>query len=252
MRKLTLLIGVVLTIFLITAGCDSQLTDSESSENIISSETTTAVDGKGKAKGQGKGNPTVGTKVGPGKVVVGTDVSVWDSSIEQDEENGIYPIGGSGQVNGEFTTAERNGIQIGLRAQKRFEGTIEANGNRVGVYESETGFSSGTRAVWNYDWHVDLRGAKGKYAGKTLEDFDLTLETNIAPSLFGFPVPLDLTFGGAIAQNAVLYQSSQNPDFGNDVFDATVEDTYTFRLVLTPKTFNGPPLATAIEVNVTD
>lgn len=116
----------------------------------------------------------------------------------------------------------------------------------MGVYESETGFSSGTRAIWNYDWHVDLRDAKGKLADKTLGDYNLTLETDIAEEIFGSAVPFDLTFGEL--NNGVLYQGSWNPDFGNDTFDPTVEQNYNFQLVLTPKTFNGAPLAVKVEV----
>ena len=84
--------------------------------------------------------------------------------------------------------------------------------------------------------------------GTTLEDYSLHLETDISDTLFTFPVPLDLTFGGLVPDNTVLYQSSQNPTFGNSVFDPTVSGSYVFRLVLTPETFNGPPLA--VEINV--
>ena len=203
---------------------------------------------------------TIGTAVadsisGPGKVTVGVDASEWSSDTVPGP--GIVPIGGSGQVNGEFTIAERNGNQIGLRAQERFVGTLDATptkNGRVGIYEAATGVSDDKgRAKWNYDWHVDLREARGVTKGKTLGYYGLTLETDIAAAtLFGFPLPLDLTFGGLLPSETVLYQSSQNPKFGNSPFDATAEDTYNFRLVLTPATFNGPPLAVAIQVNVTN
>ena len=196
-----------------------------------------------------------GTASGPGKVLVGVDVSVWDSGLTSDLSAGIFPIGGGGQINGEFTIAERNGIQIGLRAQERFVGPLDATPNKnrmVGIYEAKTGFSLGTRAKWNYDWHVDLREAHGVAAGTTLADYDLTLETNMFTSLFTIPVPVDLTFGGFIPGDTVLYQSSQNPDFGNIDFNAEAELRYSIRLVLTPVTFNGPSLAVAIQVNVTN
>ncbi len=44
---------------------------------------------------------------GPGMVTVGVDASVWDSSVLLDIPNGIFPIGGAGQINGDFTIAER-------------------------------------------------------------------------------------------------------------------------------------------------
>lgn len=239
MKRPIQLCGIIALSVLFAVSCESTLSPGSDSADTLESEQNR------------KNRVTVGSNAKSlGPVTVGTDASEWDSETEADEENGIYPIGGGGQVNGEFTIAERNGVQIGLRAQKRFVGTIEASGDRVGVYESTTGFSSGTRAVWNYDWHVDLRGAKGRLAGKTLGDYDLTLETNIADELFGADIPMDLTFGSL--ENGVLYQGSWNPDFGNDTFDPTVEDTYTFRLILTPKTFRGAPLAVQIRVNVTE
>lgn len=186
---------------------------------------------------------------GPGKVRIGADASVWDSSVPPSP--GILPIGGAGQINGEFATATRYGIEIGIRAQERLVGPIEpttGKNNRVGVYDVETGESSPGRAWWNYDWHVDLSGAKGVARDTSLEDYDLTLETDIAPALFGFPVPVDLTFGGAVPGDTILYQSSQNPTFGNAEFDLSDEETYSFKLVLTPATFNGPPLAAAMTV----
>lgn len=196
---------------------------------------------------------------GPGKVDIGSDVSTWESGSPSGD--GLIPVQGSGQVNGEFVVAERYGIQIGLRAQERFEGTLEATrgqGGRVGVYEAEAGYSEDDEATWNYDWHVDLRDAKGVAKGTTLEDYTLELETDhVQNTLFGFPTPLDLTFGGAVPGDTVLYQSSQNPEFGDEGsgsldFDASATGTYHLRLVLTPKTFNGPPLAAAIAVEVVE
>jgi hypothetical protein len=190
---------------------------------------------------------------GPGDVAVGVDASVWDSDLPAGD--GLLPIGGSGQINGEFTTAERLGIQIGLRAQERFVGPIEATpstNGKVGIYEAAAGGDSDGRATWNYDWHVDLRNAHGVAAGTTLDDYDLTLETDMFTEQFGFDEPIDLTFGGVIGSGLVLYQQSFNPVFGNTEFDPSAPGVYNLRLVLTPKTFNGPPLAVAIQVVVTD
>lgn len=98
----------------------------------------------------------MGQASGPGNVIVGSDASVWDSDFGDLSELSVplIPIGGSGQVNGEFTIVEHSGVQIGLRAQERFFGTLPAmpnNNGQVGIYEAETGFSGGTAAKWNYD-----------------------------------------------------------------------------------------------------
>ncbi len=190
-------------------------------------------------------------KGGAANTTVGANVSVWDSNFDDpDPADGIQAIGGDGQVNGEFTIAERDDIQIALRAQQRFEGTLEVSGKKVGVYEAETGQTgpvSDNLATWNYDWHVDLRGT-----GTTLADYDLTLHvTNVANEIFGSKSPIDLTFGSSVYDDVVLYQQSWNPGFGNDTFDPNEEGTYNLRLRLSPKA-GGPPLSVKIQVIVTD
>lgn len=184
-------------------------------------------------------------------VTVGEDVSVWDSTFDDpDPSDGIIAIGGSGQINGEFTIAERHGIQIALRAQARFLGPIEASGKKLGRYDAETGRtgpSTDNLATWNYDWHVDLRGTD-----TDLGDYDLTLHvTNISNGLFGFRNPVDLTLGSPVLDDVTLYQQSWNPGFGNDTFDPEKEDTYNLRLTLSPKD-GGAPLSVAIQVGVSD
>lgn len=249
MNKLIGIIGSFVIVGLIAVGCSS-VTDSGISELETKGQTITLESGENQANSNA-GN----AKNGLGKIEVGVDASVWDSNVQTDPVSGIFPIGGSGQVNGEFTIGTVQGVEIGLRAQQRFEGTIEANGNRVGGYESLTSPGGpGDAGVWNYDWHIDLRDGKNAHKDRTLGDYSVTLETNITDGedLFGFPLPLDLTFGEQILENAVLYQSSQNPGFGNDIYNPSVQNVYTFKLVLTPKTFNGPPLAVSIEVDVKD
>jgi hypothetical protein len=183
----------------------------------------------------------------------GTDVTEWSSSTTP-VPGVVIPVGGSGQVNGNFATAERNGVEIGIRAQRRFLQNVDPLANsvdkKVAVYQADTGTSDVEgRATWNYDLHVDLRGAQGVMKGKTVGDFSLTLDTDIGTTLFGQPVPWDL---GTAIPNAVLFQTSLNPKFGNAPFDATAEGTYSFTLTLTPVTFNGPPISVSMRVEVTN
>lgn len=185
----------------------------------------------------------------PGEITVGDEVSVWDSALEKDLDAGINPVGGDGQLNGEFTIAERDGIQIALRATDRTDGLLEATrkGNK-GRYVAPTGFDNppvNDRAEWNYDWHVDLRGT-----GTTLGDYDLTLTQTYTPILFGDAGPFDLTFDGAFTpDNTVLFQESWNPVFGNDIFDPERKGTYNLKLTLKPKR-GGKPLTVQIQVKV--
>ena len=145
---------------------------------------------------------------GKTRISVGVNASEWSSGTVLDAVAGIFPVGGSGQLNGEFTIAERDGIQIGLRATDRKDGLLTVSGRRKGRYEAPIGSEprgpSDPRLVaeWNYDWHVDLRGAA---AGTELGDFDLILNQTFAPSLFGFPNPVDLTFGGFVPNHTVLF-----------------------------------------------
>lgn len=165
---------------------------------------------------------------------------------------------GSGIPNGEWIVAEKQGVEIGLRATDRTDGLLDvtgAKGNRVAVYEASTGFDAGTdRAEWNYEFHVDVSRATGRAEGTTLEDYDLALYQDLTQqSLYGTlgsdPVSLPMP-GVCDALTDTLCQQSWNPTFGNDDFDPTVAGTYHLRLVLTPATFNGPPIAVQMQVNV--
>src|SRR5687768_18253549 len=105
----------------------------------------------------------------------GANASEW-SSTTVPVPGVIIPVGGSGQVNGDFVLGERNGVEIGIRAQRRFLQNVDPLENhrdgQVGVYAADTGVSDGQgRATWNYDIHVDLRGAKGVAKGTTLGDY---------------------------------------------------------------------------------
>jgi hypothetical protein len=188
---------------------------------------------------------------GSGQVTVGAMVTEWDSATPLNPLQGIYPIGGAGQINGEFVIAERDGIQIGLRVTDRTDGLLMVSGKRTGTYRASTGYDAGTldRAEWNYDWHIDLRGT-----GTELADYDLTLTQTFAPKLNGSAGPLDLKFPeiiGTVLDNAVLYQSSQNPVFFNDSFDVDKVGTYHLMLKLQPKK-GGPPLIAQVKVLVAD
>jgi len=185
-------------------------------------------------------------------ITVGVDASDWDETLLPCA--GCIIIDGSGQINGNFTIADRDdGVQIGLRATDRTDGLgTPATGKKKGVYLAHTGFDGTTddRAEWNYEWHVDLRNTS-----TTLADYDLTLTQTFAPKLPGLlnaGGPVDLLFrdvAPGIFDNVVLFQSSQNPLFFNDTFDADVEGTYNIKLTLAPIS-GGAPLIARIQVKV--
>ena len=142
---------------------------------------------------------------GPGTTVtVGADATQWFSDAANPP--GYFPVGGAGQLNGEFVIVERGGIQIGLRATDRKDGLLTVSGKRKGVYMAFTGLDMGEagRAEWNYDWHVDLRGT-----GTVLSDYDLTLTQTFSPKL-GIPVPqADLLRGKCLCTRSRYYRNGR-------------------------------------------
>lgn len=195
---------------------------------------------------------TIGSEAGSlGKVTLDTDVSAWEI--------------GTGNPNGEFITAEGQGVVIGLRALERFVGLLGVTGDqgdRVAVYEAPAGPSprspGDNNGTWNYDFHVDLTNAEGRHAGRSLSDYRLVLEQDFTgQSLFGAfgsdPVELPMVEGVCDADTFDadnLCQQSWNPGFGNDDYDPAATRSYTLRLVLTPETFDAQPLAVVIRVDV--
>lgn len=181
---------------------------------------------------------------------VDANASEWSSDTLSKPLNGIYPIRGNGQLNGDFVVAKGNDIEIALRVTDRTDGLLDVSGNEVGRYEASTGYDGNTtnRAEWNYDWHVDLRGS-----GTTLADYNLILSTDIGNPLWGQSGAIDLVTADAPSgiRNAVLYQRSMNPVFGNPGFDVFAEDTYNIRLTLRPKA-GGSPLSVKVQVTVSD
>ena len=184
---------------------------------------------------------------GPGDVRINVNSSTWVSNYPTGP--GLLPVDGAGQVNGGFSTAERNGIQLALRAQQRGVGPVTpvpSDNEKVGIYNVSTGAdpnSLGNRAWWNFDWSVDLRNARGVYAGKTMGDYTLTLTSNMWGNMSINPSAFK-----PYSANTILYQESANPGYVPG-FNMNNENTYDLRLSLKPKTFNGPELAILITVN---
>lgn len=191
------------------------------------------------------------------------DVSEWSSFTTPSLENGIFPVGGSGQLNGNFVVEQKSGVQIGIRAAKRsaVPNTWPTyRDGEIGVYLADPGYDliadREDRAAWNFDIHADLRNATGVYEGKTLDDYDLILDTDIGNPLNGEPVPFKLEENAILGRPAaLLYQTSQNPLFGQDSatpFDYDVERDYFLKLTLVPTSFEAQSLEVEIRIDVTD
>lgn len=177
------------------------------------------------------------------------NASEWSSSTAA-VPGVILPIGGSGQVNGNFTIVEDStlpGAQIGMRAVERFS-PVPLN-NSGPVYQALAGESSPGLPTWNYDVHIDLRGT-----GFTFDDFDISFTTNVPNhSTSDLQTELEVATSsppGAL-NNVELYQSSLNPGFFSSGIDSFAPGTYTFALTLESRQgVNAPTLGVDIAVNV--
>lgn len=166
----------------------------------------------------------------------------------------ILPIGGSGQVNGNFVVAEgatdTGTVQIGIRANRRFSPVpLTRSGND---YFIEPGESGPGLPLWNYDLHVDLRDS-----GSTLSDYVVSLVTDVPNHGFAdLQAVLDGPFGPDPSPEpdhggVTLFQTSQNPGFFLSGIDPFAPGVYNFTLSLVPRNDEGlPELSVDMAVHV--
>lgn len=187
------------------------------------------------------------------------DVTEFSSTTVPDFPGGIYPVGGSGIGNGDFSidTNDSSGLQVGLRAGLRFFGPLPTDGvPGDATYFAPSGNSpvSGSDptpapglATWNFYFHFDQRGVPDLAQAASLfltVDLDPTAGTNLL-SVDLLPLFPALPMG----EDALLIQGSQNLGFGGPPFDTSATGTYDFTLEARDAT--GAPLAsTSIHVNV--
>jgi hypothetical protein len=176
------------------------------------------------------------------------DVKEWSSSTPADPTNGIYPIGGSGEINGGFVVSTgSDGSQIGIRGFLRGVGQLpQTNDGVTATYSAHTGTSGNNLSLWNFDVDIDLRGT-----GHTLSDYSAVLTFT---DRSGLVTPLDLLANGSPG-NLVLGQSSENPGFAFlsaifPSFDPNAPGVYSFDLKLVPTTFTGDTLEASMKVAV--
>lgn len=178
------------------------------------------------------------------------NVKEWSSSTPSDPANGIYPIGGSGEINGGFvTTTSADTAQVGLRAKIRGDGLLPQtnDGLITATYFAPAGSPGSNLAIWNFEADIDLRGS-----GHTISDYTATFTIT---DRSGLVTPIDLRASGITPANLVLGQDSENPGFpflapAFPSFDPNATGVYSFDLKLVPSTFTGDTLEAAIHVDV--
>lgn len=163
------------------------------------------------------------------------DASSWTSSLLLDPANGIYPVGGSGQVNGQFSLANgpANGgeYEIALRASLRGLGTLQGfDDGEIVHYYAPVGTSTVNNIVgskWNFDYSIDFRNTTdvlGSHTAILKLDIDPTIDTNY----------LDVNLASFFSSNAKLLQDSSNYIYLNGVipgvFNPNTSGIYDIRV----------------------
>lgn len=161
--------------------------------------------------------------------------SVWDSALAGDGST-LFPIGGSGQVNGAFTLCNHPGAQIGLRVSERFVGPITPERSDfaesyTGTYMAPAGDSGGD-ALWNVEFHLDMGYAyqDGGAAPESLADASVMVSYDCDPLVGVVNGPSYTIPEGEIPPTTlVLLQGSENPSFAfvcGSSFDPNADGSY--------------------------
>ena len=183
-------------------------------------------------------------------------------------------IPGSGQCQGQFTLLQEDGVELGIRATKRgpnggpITPAASATAGVSASYNVDAGVQTDpsdlTRAFWNFDLHVDLRGATNGLL--TLGDYigtgGLTITVECTTGNCGAFGPYTVPFSPGspfVPDTLELYQTSLNTLFdfwpwrpsllangftGDGSYDVDAQATYKLCLNL------GDLCSVCIEVNV--
>lgn len=180
-------------------------------------------------------------------------VPMYDQNITPDV------IFGSGNGNGAWTVEINNNVEVGLRAKKRYAGIYGSNGD--GTYNQDSGYSSGSAAMWNFEFSVNLNADGTSNPGRLFDSVSVLMAIDTDPSAgISWTLPFDplsvwvdnaygtnATGNGAgaddVATNAdrgvssgyYVVQNSQNVGWMGLGIDVTVPGTYEIGLaVLNP------------------
>lgn len=173
-------------------------------------------------------------------------------ALEFDQNVTNNAIFGSGNGNG-FWTIDQNataGIEVGLRGKLRYQGIY--NSGADGTYTFDPGISSGTAALWNYEFSINTNFNN---SGATIDRYSIFLSIDADPSqgvnwLTVDPLSVwnDNSFGdnstaqsdgveyndladqSAALANHNLVQNSQNLGWGLPGFNPSADGTYDFSL----------------------
>ena len=175
-------------------------------------------------------------------------------TYDQNVTNNV--IFGTGNGNGYWTIDQNEGagIEVGLRGKLRYQGVYNSDGE--GSYTFDPGISSGTAALWNYEFSINTNyngsgGNLNNYLIFLAIDTDPSQGVNLLP-FNPFEVWNDNSFGNnstlqsegeefndfamqaAALEKYNLVQNSQNLGWaGLPGFDPDADGTYDFSLFVT-------------------
>jgi hypothetical protein len=188
------------------------------------------------------------------------------TAVNETPNGSWYNGTGNPQGHFEVATDSTTGIELGLRAILRGAGPITPIGN---TYTAPTGVGTTGRALWNYDFSIDLNPGDNPLSGLTFSGVTAQLTVlDVTTGLTGTVDPTthwadDAAYGQTNADgntstrhSGVLQatdwgaQNSQNLSFGDSPlppgFSPWNGDTYRFTLTVTA---GGNTVTDAIDVN---
>jgi hypothetical protein len=180
------------------------------------------------------------------------NVSEFDSTTALSEPT-LYPVGGSGISNGNFSRCNHPGVQVGLRITARSAGQITPTGFS---YVAPKGDDGNGDALWNIEPHFDSGHMYGSGTfPNILGDVTATVQIDCDPAVGivnGPLVPIAFMHGTPLpGSSALLVQGSQNLGFTGmcgvgsvPVFDPTIDGSYEFSISVTDNT-SGEVIAEA-------
>lgn len=150
------------------------------------------------------------------------------------------------------TTLGTTGIVMGLTVTARFSSLPVPTNDGAGTFFAPTGFSSGTRAKWNYDFYIG--GANGP--SNVLSTYTYQLFVDMDPGVGTSFVDYE-DLSAVLAQSDSLatpgtIQNSHNLDFYSAFFpfNANASGQYGVRLVALNATTGALAGEVAIDINV--
>lgn len=193
-------------------------------------------------------------------VIVLTTLIAATASVPALEYNqNITAIFGSGNPDTGWTTDTGGGIELGLRAKNRDDGSTP---NVDGVYSFPTGFAvnNPARALWNFEFSIDVgaqslsmfdfylgidldAGAGVNYVSSLIDPLALFGDNSFGKSTTANGQGVEISLADALIDGYTVAQNSQNIVFYGQ--DPSAPGVYDYRLFAVAKEVGNAPLSSS-------